>query len=553
MTSLCVIIAKDLRLLLRDRIALIFIVIAPIIVTSVAGFSLGSLYGATPSGQTPYELPIVDEDGGTLARRIDERLAGDANVRVRIVGSRAEAQRLVRDKAVGSALVIPAGTGAALAAGRPAHLLLYTDPVKYLERLNVRLRVLQALSALTADESARLAEQLTSQFEDLHEALARVRAEVESLQQQAGEMREQMAHAMDAEAARIQAEAARQVDDRLKALATRVNGAIAARVDELRRPALDYLDALAESRRQFEAWFAQIQRLAGRRAEVIPPPPTFPEPPPELQRVLSQAPKPIDVPDDFDIRIEPRLPPPIEAPDVDRSDVEIPRIEVPPLIRNRAALTVDDAGANGAPTTVNSFDQNVPGFSVTFLLLGMLLGVSLGIVDEREWGTFDRVRSLPVPAGTILIGKLASRCAVGVAQLVVLFAVGRVLFGVSLGPQPWALLLPIAGIAFAGTAFGLIIAAVAPSRDAVLPLGSIVIVTMAAVGGCWWPIVLEPHWMRTTALAFPTTWAMEAFNDLMIRRRSVDAAYAPAAMLMIHGLTYLVVGLVAFRRRIART
>ena len=49
------------------------------------------------------------------------------------------------------------------------------------------------------------------------------------------------------------------------------------------------------------------------------------------------------------------------------------------------------------------------------------------------------------------------------------------------------------------------VAASATTREAVLPLGSIVIVTMAAVGGCWWPIDLEPRWMRSVALAFPTT------------------------------------------------
>src|SRR5262249_28174148 len=81
------------------------------------------------------------------------------------------------------------------------------------------------------------------------------------------------------------------------------------------------------------------------------------------------------------------------------------------------------------------------------------------------------------------------------------------------------LLLPTAGIVFAGTAFGLVVAGVARSREAVLPIGSIVIVTMAAVGGCWWPIDLEPPWMQSVARAFPTTWAMSAFHDLMIRRQ----------------------------------
>jgi ABC-2 type transport system permease protein len=136
--------------------------------------------------------------------------------------------------------------------------------------------------------------------------------------------------------------------------------------------------------------------------------------------------------------------------------------------------------------------------------------------------------------------------------MTLLFAVGRTAFGISLGPEPWALLLPTAGIVFAGTAFGLVVAGLATSREAVLPIGSIVIVTMAAVGGCWWPIDLEPRWMRTAALGFPTTWAMAAYNDLMIRRQALNAALRPTAVLLAYGGLYLAIGLWLFHRREGR-
>jgi ABC-2 type transport system permease protein len=186
---------------------------------------------------------------------------------------------------------------------------------------------------------------------------------------------------------------------------------------------------------------------------------------------------------------------------------------------------------------------------VTFLLLGMLMGISLGLLDERDWGTLERLRATPTPFSIALVAKLLARFLVGVAQMVILFAVGWAAFGISLGPQPWALLLPTTGIVFAGTAFGLIVAGLARSREAVLPLGSMVIVTMAAVGGCWWPIDLEPDWMRRLALAFPTTWAMAAYNDLMIRQQPVDAALRPTAVLFAFGTLYLGLGLLLFRRR----
>ncbi len=560
MTSLAVIIAKDLKLLLRDRTALLFLTLAPIVVMTVAGFSLASLYGADPAGQTAYDLAVVDEDGGELARQIEERLRGEPSVRVRPVASREEARRLVRDKVAGTALVIPAGTQNALAAGNPARAVLYTDPVKFLERLNVTLRVLKVRDELGDAERARIVAQLneqrvraSEQLEELAATVERVRANLAVVQREAAEARQRAAGALDAQTQRLRADLSTQIDAQLKQLAAQVNDAVAARVVALQRPAREYFDALTKARGELEAWFAELQRLAARRADRIPEPPTFPEPPPELLRALEERPAPLEISTALELRIAPPSRAALDALAVGDLDLEIPQLEVPDAVVPAAALGVEEISADGGPTTINTFDQNAPGFSVTFMLLGMLFGVSLGVLDERDWGTLDRVRSLPVPARNVVLGKLASRFGVGVVQMVVLFAVGFVLFRISLGPQPWALLLPIVGIVFAGTALGLIVAAIAPSRDAVVPLGSVLIVTMAAVGGCWWPIDIEPRWMRSVAQALPTTWAMEAFNDLMIRGRRAEAAYAPTAVLLGFGAAYLAIGLALFRRRLAKS
>jgi ABC-2 type transport system permease protein len=134
-------------------------------------------------------------------------------------------------------------------------------------------------------------------------------------------------------------------------------------------------------------------------------------------------------------------------------------------------------------------------------------------------------------------------------QMILLLLVGAIAFGVSLGPQPAALLLPTAGIVFVGTSFGVLVASLAPSRDAVLPLGAIAIVTMCAVGGCWWPIDVEPSWMRDVARWFPTTWAMSGFKDLMMRRQGFQTALVPSAVLAAFGTGSLFVGLLLLRPR----
>ena len=549
---------KDLRLLARDRVGLVFLTLAPIIVITVAGFSLASLYGADPSGATAYLLPVVDEDGGAVGQAIRERLAREPTVTVQTLPSRAEAMARLESREAGAVLVIPAGTSAAQESGNPSRLLLLTDPVKYLEIANIRALVEELRHGIETEARRRVAERLA----EAAQAAEHVRAELVRAGQQAKDrvaaLRERLARAREETAAAIHTakersekaarEAAQRTAERRRAeAATRLEAALA--------PVKQFLRDLTQRQQEFAQWLGAVRERAGKLADRMPQPPPPPELPAALRELVDASPQQLVDRMLGNGTAEIELPP---LPDVNLPPVpslaelqaiDVPHLETPQAATLPGSIDIEEQSATGAPRRLNTFDQNVPGFSVTFLLLGMLLGVSLSLLDERDWGTLERLRAMPAPFSSVLLAKLASRLTVGVIQMVLLFAVGRVAFGISLGPEPWALLLPTAGIVFAGTAFGLVVAGLARSREAVLPIGSIVIVTMAAVGGCWWPIDLEPRWMRSVALGFPTTWAMSAYNDLMIRRQSATAALQPAAVLLAYGLAYLALGLALFRRQ----
>jgi ABC-type multidrug transport system permease subunit len=547
--------AKDLRLLLRDRIGLVFLTAAPMIVISVAGVSLASLYGADPRGSTAYVLPLVDEDGGPIAAAIAERLGHESSITLRMTTSRSEALRLLERREAGAALVIPAGTSRAQEEGRGSTLLLLTDPVKYLEVANLRGLVQEIRHALEQEARRRAAVRLANARASAERGRAEFVRSIEASRRALGTLRGtlvRLRREADARSRSTREEAERELKEELTRVTAERRKEIAARVATELAPIREYLRALAASRQAFEEWLADVRERAGRLADRMPPPPAPPPVPAKLQELAAAGPEAlmeqlagpaergIDLPPLPNLTL-PALPEP--------PHVEFPSVPELPAVTLPGPIEIEESSATGAPRRLNTFDQNVPGFSVTFLLLGMLLGVSLALLDERDWGTFERLRSMPTPFSIVLVSKLLSRVLVGLTQMALLFALGRAAFGISLGPQPWALVLPTAGIVFAGTAFGLVVAACAATREAVLPLGSIVIVTMAAVGGCWWPIDLEPSWMRSVALAFPTTWAMAAYNDLMIRRQSLQAALWPTTVLFGYGSLYLIVGLWLFHGR----
>ena len=146
---------------------------------------------------------------------------------------------------------------------------------------------------------------------------------------------------------------------------------------------------------------------------------------------------------------------------------------------------VEQTAGDSERANVNAFDQYVPGFGVTFLLIGMMLGIALTLFDERDWGTLKRLRVSGAPLSGLLLGKLFARFIVGIVQMAILFAVGRALFGIALGRNPAALLIPTIGISFAAAAFGLVVASIATAHDSVMPLGVTISMAMAAIGGCW--------------------------------------------------------------------
>ena len=552
-------VVKDARLLLRDKVGLVFLTIAPLIVMSVAGFSLPTLFGGAPQGDARYVLPIADEDGGRIAQAFRDELGADAGIEPYPVATREEAVAMVRGRAAGAALVVPPGTMAALAHGREATLELYTDPVKFVEVANVRFAV-QELRHRLGQESLATAQRRVDRVR------AKVAAAQGRIERRVARLAKQL-RAAEGDARSITSRLERDVEETRKRVARELRRAVdAATVEEASAararaerelgrelaPVRTFIDQLRSYRTRFEASITAAREAAGSYADRIPPPPEPPALPPELQTLANADPATIAA-----RVVEGGAPPRIELPKIDLAVPALPalpEIAVPPLrplpeLRLPRLAGIEEASVTGAPRQLNSFDQYVPGFSITFLMLGMLLGVAMTLIDELELGTLERIRATPAPMWTLVVGKLLVRFVIGVLQMILLLAIGHYAFGVSVGPQPAALLLPSAGIVFVGTAFGVLVAGLSPTRDAVMPLGAIAIVTMCAIGGCWWPIDLEPRWMRDLAQWFPTTWAMTGFKDLMMRRQTVQAALEPTAILFGFGLVFLASGLVLFRWR----
>lgn len=214
-----------------------------------------------------------------------------------------------------------------------------------------------------------------------------------------------------------------------------------------------------------------------------------------------------------------------------------------------APFVYREQNLTGTRVSPKSREQNVPGFTVMFVLLAAVFGTAAAMHDELGAGTLTRLLVAPVSFARLVIGKLGVRFVVGCAQAIVLLAWGRLLFGISLGSSPAALVGISAALAFASAALGLLVAAAASTREQTLPLSLAVTLSLSALAGLWWPISLVPDWLQRLGQCFFPTWAMYGMTDLILRDRGLAAMATPIAVMLAQGALCLAVSLWLLRRR----
>jgi ABC-2 type transport system permease protein len=212
-------------------------------------------------------------------------------------------------------------------------------------------------------------------------------------------------------------------------------------------------------------------------------------------------------------------------------------------------IVLKEQNLTGSRLAVTAFEQNVPGFSIMFVLMAVIFGTSAGMHDERDWGTLPRLLVAPAGFTWMLIGKLGARYVLGVAQMIILLLWGHHVFGISLGSSPIAFVVLALAIVFPTVAMGLLVAGLSRSREQTQPLSLALVMVLSGLGGLWWPQSIEPEWMQSISPIVFTTWAMQGMNDLVLRDRGLGALAQPMLVLFGYGLLTLAIGIRLFRTR----
>lgn len=219
-----------------------------------------------------------------------------------------------------------------------------------------------------------------------------------------------------------------------------------------------------------------------------------------------------------------------------------------------------DAMAGWAPLKVQmqslQSDRKGPRnpFAITFPqgmlwgLVGCLMGFASGFAQEREKGTWLRLRTGPMSTRRLMMGKaLAALIALMAVQLLLLL-MARVIFGLTPESIP-ALMAVITASAIAFTGLMLLISSAGRTTQGVSSAGWAGLMPLMMIGGGMIPLVAMPAWMANVSALSPISWSLRSLEGAIWRGYEWADYLWPLSGLLILGVVAFAIG----ASRLART
>ncbi len=192
------------------------------------------------------------------------------------------------------------------------------------------------------------------------------------------------------------------------------------------------------------------------------------------------------------------------------------------------------------------------GFAIMFAFLTAQVTAS-SIFEERKEGTFRRLLAAPLDQWELLAGKILPNFFFAILQIVIIIAASMVLLPLVgqeapvLGNSPLGLLLTTVLVALCSTSLGVLLAALCRTESQVGGVSSLVLWVAGMVGGAFIPAFVLGDFLNAIGKFVPHYWAMQAYNDLMVRGLGVTDILPELAVLAGFTALFFVIGLRRFR------
>jgi len=192
----------------------------------------------------------------------------------------------------------------------------------------------------------------------------------------------------------------------------------------------------------------------------------------------------------------------------------------------------------------NSFAHSSVGMMVQFAIAG-LIGASEIIVFERQSGSLKRLLTTSIKRTDILFGHFLAMFIMIFVQFVTLIIFGQLILNVPYFNSPIGTLLMALTTTFFTASLGLLIGTLAKTPEQTIIFSLIPMFILSGLGGAWMPLEFTSESFQRIAHFTPVAWAMDGFNNIIVRGQGLQSVLLPAVILI--GFAVVLFGLSAWR------
>ena len=192
----------------------------------------------------------------------------------------------------------------------------------------------------------------------------------------------------------------------------------------------------------------------------------------------------------------------------------------------------------------------VPGLMGVILTMTMILFTAVAIVRERERGNLELLINTPVSSAELMIGKVVPYILIGMLQLALILAVGRLLFDVPVRGSIVDLYLAAFAFIAANLALGLFISTAARTQFQAMQMTIFILLPSILLSGFMFPFEGMPLVAQWLGEVLPNTHFIRLTRGIMLRGASIGDLYRDVGYLLGFALVAMTGAALRFTKRL---
>ncbi|MHB9097863.1 MAG: ABC transporter permease [Syntrophales bacterium] len=174
----------------------------------------------------------------------------------------------------------------------------------------------------------------------------------------------------------------------------------------------------------------------------------------------------------------------------------------------------------------------IPGIiAIIIMIVGAML-TSLVIAREYENGTMETIRSLPIRAGELLIGKGIPYFLIGLTDVLIAVLMGQVLFGIVMKSSFWLMILASSIYLLVALTLGLLISSVTKSQMVANQMAVLITyLPSLLLSNFVFPIINMPKFLQVASAIIPATYYIDILAGIYLKNLGLAALWPAFAVL----------------------